>query len=311
MDGTPWVGVHLRVGASAGFPDLMRTSTFCDMRTGARTFAGCAARITQLVSWPPFVTRPGPIDPSNVTVFLASDNEDAADMVARALVQVHGHAERAVVYVDGQVTHSRDAQVAAEGQVSPHDPSDPTVRALTELLLLSHATCVVMDGSSGFSGVAVLMSRDLATGTRCHTVHAGVAVEKCGGTEDLWGMTFREFAAGGAEDGDVPVAGSAFGKDMWQVPMKNTIVSCSAIVRHHGQLCPTKLPVEVALAADVTGHPLATVLANLWDASTLQGHLSALMQDLPNCRIDIMFARKGDPPRFVPRRPRRAHCTSA
>eukprot|EP00899_Mesostigma_viride_P026945 jgi/Mesvir1/7435/Mv19216-RA.1 len=340
--GTPWVATHMRVAASTEFPDSDRRDMFCDIDDGARRHARCAARITQLVSRPPFARAP--IDPSNVTVFVASDNQEAVASWRQHMLR-QGHQGAAMVATGRRAVHSDDVTAVSGGVPSggstPSDATPPAtepgsaikdspgmgsaaatsasdgakislpppslafrhqmVHTIAEMSLLSRATCIVMGGQSGFSATAMLLSRDMSTGARCHSVVPASEAIECGDEEDLRDMSFRHLPAGAG----VPLATdwtrAPFREDTSRIPERLTLPGplatppCSAILKFGGPHCPKPWRADVTYGALMRGRALQYVLPDGWAAPVLQGDLARVLSLPDRCLVDITFFKEEVP----------------
>eukprot|EP00899_Mesostigma_viride_P001733 jgi/Mesvir1/11560/Mv17931-RA.2 len=169
-NGTPWVAVHIRAGTSEQFKDDWINVQFCNgLQQGVAPYTACATQLTQLVTQPPFAKRnPSlkPLNPHSVPIFIASDSSEAAQVMRDQLL-AEGHHESDISYTGRQAVHAgRLPRANATTNLQKDAMRRAMMLTVAELLLLSHATCIVME-KSGFANTAEWMSRDLRTGARC------------------------------------------------------------------------------------------------------------------------------------------------
>eukprot|EP00899_Mesostigma_viride_P024151 jgi/Mesvir1/4920/Mv14586-RA.2 len=242
------------------------------------------------------------LDPHSIPIFVASDNQDAIAAFHEGMVRL-GHSRAAVLYTDDKVIHADNITVGGgdepqrgeigsgnrgggdggggEGPMSA--PRQAMVRTLAEMLLLSQATCVVAGRGSGFSGMAILLSRDLVTGARCYTFNSPFPDAVCGDEADLLQMTFRTSNKSGA----------AFRADQI-VPPGSPIrkAYCSAIVMHGGALCRQPLSFDLVFRATMTGPDVGLVSRLPWIANEFQQTVATTLGLSRSCLIDILIGDK-------------------
>eukprot|EP00899_Mesostigma_viride_P021099 jgi/Mesvir1/28991/Mv17761-RA.1 len=286
-DGTPWLAVHLRTGAHEQFQDDWVNPNFCrGLEHGVAMFAACASRFADLVSQPPFA-KPGrgktkPLDPHSIPIFIASDNSQAVQ-VMRAQLLEGGHKNSAIANTGRPVVHAgrlpRSHATLPVASLKDSDVRRTMMLTITEILLMSQSTCIIM-AMSGFAHVAEWLSRDMTTGARC-AIHAG----------DCQQERVQALAGPGEEDGlNDRTRISEMQKKFHQV--------CSEVVLRGHTLCPASATMELVFRLRLS-HSGSLHSRTIWKTLKLR---SALVQHLglrDICQVDVMVGKPGQ--LWVPR----------
>eukprot|EP00899_Mesostigma_viride_P015980 jgi/Mesvir1/24383/Mv11052-RA.1 len=188
---------------------------------------------------------------------------------------------------------------AAQGDPSASDLRSAFMHTLTDLLLLSQATCLVTGGDSGFSGVAMMLSRDRVTGARCFSFGPDVGKrEPCSLYEetDPRRLARGDYASAAVTSAGITVPNATNDRDL--LP-RTEFRACSAILTHGGRRCPKPLAVDIEAHLVVRGPELGTLMGVHLNAAPLQEPLASLFGFPDPCHVDVLFSRRGVPAPFV------------
>eukprot|EP00899_Mesostigma_viride_P015946 jgi/Mesvir1/24352/Mv11028-RA.1 len=255
------------------------------------------------------------LDPRRITIFIASDNRNATAILRAALV-AGGHDDAAITYTGLKTVHSDMPEGSSPSSHNPYDTRridpedvvasmlaepvtvavrDAMVRTMAEFVLLSQATCVVAEGISGFSGMGILLSRDLATGARCYSTWVDFpGGRECGDEREQALMTFRELGPGRHLPMGHPESLRApFRLDSIFPDGKPTRrVFCSSVVVFGASLCPQRLSVDAVFHMRLSGEGVRLITTALWHGYVLQPALARALGLRESCQVDVLFGRK-------------------